>query len=190
VIVNNVMGSANEAWWSRYYFLIHRFVSRCSTHLSVESSCLTRLRPRLALVPGALTMLVALRVNFDKLLSPRGSESGTQSKLSRSESLSISSVLLLFTSSSFICIHLIVMGASQSQPRAMSPEPYMSPEERSQAQAEASVMCSRSIDGVLMGSRCGLNSRLLWTSGSRTNKGSHHHRGPATRHRRPASQRR
>ena len=39
--------------------------------LFVDSNGIARLRPKLALVPGALTMLVALRWNFDKLLSPQ-----------------------------------------------------------------------------------------------------------------------
>ncbi|KAF3052333.1 hypothetical protein E8E11_009793 [Didymella keratinophila] len=38
------------------------------------------------------------------------------------------------------------MGANQSQPRAMSPEPYVSPEERAQAQAEMRAKQQAALD--------------------------------------------
>ncbi|KAF2621866.1 hypothetical protein BU25DRAFT_415712 [Macroventuria anomochaeta] len=37
------------------------------------------------------------------------------------------------------------MGAGQSQPRTMSPEPYVSPEERAQAQAEVRTAQTQSV---------------------------------------------
>ncbi|KAJ4377023.1 hypothetical protein N0V86_006462 [Didymella sp. IMI 355093] len=38
------------------------------------------------------------------------------------------------------------MGANQSQPRTMSPEPYVSPEERAQAQAEMRAKQQAALD--------------------------------------------
>lgn len=41
------------------------------------------------------------------------------------------------------------MGAGQSQPRSLSPEPYVSPEERAQAQAEVDIAQSKQQTNVL-----------------------------------------
>lgn len=108
-------------------------------------SGLTRLRPKLALVPDALTILVALGRKIDRLRSLYATNEGFKANPPHrgAASTSSASTPVFDAFCTFSCNYQIIMGANQSQPRAMSPEPYMSPEERAEAQAEASEMCSR-----------------------------------------------
>lgn len=97
---------------------------------------------QVTLVPGALTMLVALRKSFYRILNiirprkhcPRST--GSFRNFQNHLRLTLSTVVVSYSDG---------MGATQSRPRTLSPGPHVSPEERAQTQAEAIVFRARHV---------------------------------------------